>query len=206
MIRTRFNPCLVLICALICLGGCSDDKGTGPEPPPSRILPLANGYTWIYIEKGYDSHGSLLDSAIEIHTVVGDTLIDSDSWHFLEGYGIEPFLYRNDSTGLWWYPADDTAQLFLPYPVSVGDSIYFSRANSEKAYKITCISINSPVTIGSHTCTCILYRQVGVAAIGAPRYDFYYAPDIGLVKHEMFFEPPNPTFLAETLELQSYTQ
>jgi hypothetical protein len=91
----------------------------------------------------------------------------------------------------------------IPYPAAVGKSVaYKIDPQGMFADSLYLAAVNIPVTTPAGTFTCLKYGEVLVYAGQKSYREHYYAPDIGLVRSDLYSE--DRSYIFEVHELQEY--
>jgi hypothetical protein len=179
--------------------------GPPPDCPPeavdSVILPLTIGNQWITNVIEYNENGQVVDEYTGTGIVVGDTVINSWNWYFLEsdtGMTTDTSSWTNKTDGAW-ARTDSTGEpetLMLKYPAIAGESY--------PVYDVTVTveSIDASVTVPAGTFTCYYYRM-HIPIFGTIGR-VWAAPNIGLIRAEEYGLTLFGTYLAKEIELESY--
>lgn len=170
---------LIILTLLLALFiGCSDTP-TYPEVQSDVLIPLNVGNYWDYESVTYDSNGNpTYSNFISRDSVYSDTLLNNEKWYFIsdnEVYAVGRFVRNQSGYGYLTATLYETTKpkLLFKYPAAVGDI---------SEYNVV-ININKKVVTSLGVFDCIKYRQP-ISEGGSLYWDYYVAPNIGVVKIE----------------------
>jgi hypothetical protein len=157
------------------------------------VKPLRIGYEWIGTMTKFDSTGAALLTQRIAEKIVGDTVIDGETWflsRFIKGNDSSEYrLFSNRRGGLWSRPVSVDRQealdpeLCVPFSVEVGDTF---RTLDSRLATVREVFTKLKTRVGD--CDCIVYRQEYPDHAGYR--DDFYAVDIGLVRAESYRNRP----------------
>ncbi|KAA3634315.1 MAG: hypothetical protein DWP97_07330 [Calditrichaeota bacterium] len=163
--------------------GCSKETPYEIVELPDNLLPLSDGNSWVYTFQRIKLNGIL------------DTLIDTSQYlvsgkAFGDYFAIEystsfqtiatMYYYKNNDVGLWAYnTTSGLEELYLKYPSDTGDS------HSWRGFTVKTISNDTVLIVDSSTYLCYhYYLSTGdsLANNTTQHIDYFYAPNIGMIK------------------------
>ena len=203
--KTLLTFAFIFCIAVMLIAGCSNNgDGVVNDVPNTDIFPLGDNNSWTYMQYFYNSDGILTDSTEGMITVVGTETIDSDKVFLVEGIDGDTLIMGGGQTGLWVYPVGGFSQLYIPYPVNVGDSVIFTFDNGITWASCVCESIDDTVYLSMGTYVCWKYKET-------PYYDpahiyyYYFYPTIGLMQRDDWRMDVSPEYIERRLKLIDYT-
>ncbi len=187
----------LLIAALLCFYSCKDNVTSPSQTTNNVIQPLSIGNTWIYYYQSYSALSanpvySMNDTVI----VVSDTLINGEKWFLIPDVGEK--LERNEADGLYSYFYGKEFQ----FPAKIGDTLWLAQQHFR-----TIMSISDSISINGITFINYKYEDIYNATAQGyiSRNIYWYAPNIGCTKYEMYLQfPPASEYLSGTGHLISY--
>lgn len=184
---------LMLIVAIWMASGCSKTP-VAPKGETAGMLPLQIGNQWILQRTYFDSLGTVIHiDAPDTTTIIADTLIDGQRWHYRHYLG-HLLAYRNTESGthtrLVSANTDEVVKLLFKYPAAVGDTytypiVFFNGASAylvDSLFHCTVLSIDTAITVPAGTFRCHQYRVVRVGY--ATWFDMFVAPGVGWIKSD----------------------
>jgi len=202
----------ILVFFIVFFFGCSEDP-SGPSGPIGVILPLTVGNTWEY-EQVYMSPYDQDTEKDTVSLLIFDSTIMQDS--LVLYYATDGAAVYNDAKGLWSTSefANSGPTLLAKYPGYPGEifnriTVYAGNGDSATA-NLTIESTVALVQVPAGSFACYKYtadyksRKTGKTI---QRIHAYYAPNIGLIKQEGYFQVDVKGTLSLILErrLLSYT-
>ena len=174
---------LLPLLLLLIIIGCSKETPYEIVKPPDILLPLASGNSWIYTFQLIKLNG-IVDSVIDTSQYLVQGIAFGDY------YGVEysasfqtvatMYYYKNNEEGLWVYnTSNGDEELFLKYPSDPLDT------HSWKTYMVKTVSKDTTLTVNSSIYSCYhYYLSTGdsLANNTTQHIDYFYAPNIGMIK------------------------
>jgi len=182
-VKERFmKQVLVLLVLLGLLAGCGDDeKEVTNSSQATYIWPLKVGNQWTIETTVLDSAGEIIEADTVVFELVGDTLIQDETWYILAVDGMidpemSPLTNRDD--GLWH--GGPSGGLIFKYPAAVNDTFMVGTDTA------TVESINDTITVPAGTFICYNYKWAGPSDPDRPYQFHYLAPRVGIIKDEEY--------------------
>ncbi len=164
-------------------------------------MPLAVGNMWEYYVSKFDTFPMPATHYYDTVQIVRDTLINAEQW-FVDQDGVG---YTNCSDGLWRkIRLNQDAHLALTFPGNIGDESLFIW---ELLYwiDISIDDMDTLISVPAGDFHCILYKGWSFGPLSCQNDHYiFYAPDIGLIKNELYRKNCNLAGLRERWELVSY--
>ena len=167
------------------------------EPAPERIIPageivpLKVGNQWTYKVKIFDEFGTVTDSSHETVKIMNEVVIENELWYVDNDGNVQ----TNRADGRW--VRSDVAYLVEKFPCKLNemyrliDTITFVRVRG----------VDEPVSVPAGRYLTYIYQWMRNGFLVG---DFYYTPNVGMVKSEKYMQRGGGVFLLETKELISY--
>lgn len=138
---------LSLALATLSTSGCTQPNT--PVAPPSVVVPLAPGNTWIGLWRDYDDWDNVILTFFDTTRVIGDTVVDGERRYLLMNGG--GLVNREDGLYSWW--ATGALTLRFKYPARVGDAVPV-RPGAGHGDSIRVVSTDTIVTVPAGTFSC----------------------------------------------------
>ncbi len=187
----------------------------------SVIMPLRAGNKWIYNITDYDGKGGIKSQRLDSIMVLKDSIINNEKWFYVWNpiVGNGNVMMTNTDAGLWLkcpYCGNKPSYLEAQYPLSA-NPYYIGELNfvfADKGWKLldtaqnwiryeSAVDFKVPAgTFNSIKYTNWVELKVLKRTIDPFRIS-YYAPNIGLVRLEVYIDIYNPV-LNRVYELISY--
>ncbi len=182
----RKSPLTAMALLVLALSSC--------EPDPTRILargaivPLKVGNEWGYRVKIFDETGAVTDSSYDTVRVVREIVIENELWFVDNGGNIQ----TNRSDGRWIH--SDVSYLVEKFPCRINEM--YRLVDTLTIVRVK--NIDERVTVPSGMYLTYVYQWM---RNGFPVGDFYYTPNLGMVKSEKYMQLGNGVYLIERKEL-----
>ena len=145
---------------------------------PVEIMPLAVGNQWVYHSVRSDTLGHVISDTYGTISITGTEVIAEDTW-FLCNDG---YKYSNRPDGLWKFCQNNV--LYRQFPTRPGTS-YETGAFMDYSCAWSWVQVtrtDTVVTVPAGTFHCIAYH----AGDYYTRSDYYYAPNVGLIRSDAY--------------------
>lgn len=177
---------IVIILGFSCSNSTDSDDDKDGSSTEGVIMPLSEGNQWGFVDTEYDSLGAVQRTGVALMTIIKDTLIEDEVWYratmawdttAIDDWG----LYTNRQSGLWIMEPGDSPELFLKYPVIVGDAYYIDDAHG----RMVVVATDTVITVPHGTYSCILYHYVD-ADDGEVEEAHFMCPNVGWVRADYY--------------------
>ncbi len=159
--------------------------------PTGEIVPLKVGNQWTYKVKIFNQSGTVTDSSFETVKIVNELLIVNELWYVDNDGNVQ----TNRADGRW--VRSDVEYLVEKFPCKLNemyrlvDTVTFVRVKG----------VDEPVNVPAGRYLTYIYQWMRNGFLVG---DFYYSPNLGMVKSEKYMQEGTGVYLLETKELISY--
>ncbi|HWO56717.1 MAG TPA: hypothetical protein VNN55_04030 [bacterium] len=197
---------ILLAAGALALAGCDgDDDARFCLGDPAAIVSIAEGNRWNYRIREFDSTHTLKATRAQRVAIVGDTVIDSETWYRIDTDGDRDFAWTLRDDGLWvWYefayPTNNPPFRMAKFPAVIGDFWVIEQNGPD--YAVTVVDTAAVVSVPAGVFWTHHYRMTNET--GDLVRDIYYAPGLGRVYEVTASTQPNPhTHVTELTDFSS---
>jgi len=170
---------------LVCI---SCEKHVGPVPTPGVIVPLKIGNLWAYKIRIFDESGAVTDSSYDTVSVTAQTLIDNELWYIDNEGNVQ----TNRADGLWVHSG--VPYLVEKFPAKLNE--FYRLIDTATIVRVSGVDEGIVVPTGRYLSYIYSWTRNGFM-VG----DFFYAPNVGMIKSDKYAQHGASVYLIERKEL-----
>ena len=163
-----------------------------PEPlriiPTGTIVPLKVGNEWGYKVRIYNQSGAVTDSSYDTVKVTREIVIDNELW-FVDNDGN---VQTNRADGRWI--RSEVAYLVEKFPCKLNEM--YRLVDTITTVRVRGVDERVRVPAGTYLSFIYQWMQNGFL-VG----DFYFSPNVGMIKSEKYMQQGSGVYLIERKEL-----
>lgn len=152
------------------------------------IMPLKVGNEWGYSVKIFDESGAVADSSYDTVKVIQEIVIDNELWFIDNGGNIQ----TNRTDGRW--VRSEVAYLVEKFPSRLNEM--YRLIDTVTIVRVRGVDETVSIPAGRYLSYIYQWMRNGFL-VG----DFYYAPNVGMIKSEKYMQRGTGVFLIEKKEL-----